>query len=69
MGPQSLGYFNHTFNMVLGWKNENPDVLENDDESIRAINSELVVDRREIEPSQNSESNQVVLKSLLTSVG
>ena len=46
--------------MVLGWKNENPDALENDEGSFRAIDSELVVDRRENEPSQNSDSNKVV---------
>ena len=51
--------------MVLGWKNENLDVFENDDESTRAIHSELVVDRRKDKPSQNSKSDQVVVATII----
>ena len=45
--------------MVIGWNDDASAETENDVGSNGAIDSELVVDRRTVIPSQNSNTNQV----------
>ena len=48
--------------MVFGWNEDDSAKIENDEGYDGAIHSELVVDERTVIPSQNSNTNQVVVE-------